>query len=71
MGERSPIPLPHLTVAKADGEDALDRIEAEVRAAITTLLPLTQLVEAIAIEEEGEDGTWSQRIAIPLGRSGQ
>jgi 2'-5' RNA ligase len=60
-------PLPHLTVAKANDGDALDRIEAEVRAAICALLPLTQLVEAIAIEEEGEDGMWSQRAAIPLG----
>lgn len=59
-------PIPHLTIATAASEATLDQVEAEVRGAIGALLPVAYMVREIAIEEEGDDGMWSERTTVPL-----
>jgi len=59
-------PMPHLTVAKAESEEELDRLEAEVATQLDSYLPLTLTIQSLAIEEEGSDGMWSVRATIAL-----
>jgi len=61
-----PDPVPHLTVAMAATEEALDRLEAEVTQAIGPRLPISFEVRGILVKEEGESGIWSDRARLPL-----
>jgi 2'-5' RNA ligase len=65
-GGRFADPIPHLTVATAPTEEALDRLEAEIAAGLRPALPLALAVREIALEEEGEDGGWSVCSTIAL-----
>jgi hypothetical protein len=62
-------PTPHLTLAKADSEDALDVLEADVAAQLAGHLPVMLTIHHLTIEEEASDGTWATRATIPLAGS--
>lgn len=57
---------PHLTIALAESEDELTRLEADIRARLEPRFPLRILVHALSIEEEGADGRWQTTATIEL-----
>jgi 2'-5' RNA ligase len=62
-------PTPHLTIALAETEAELNRLETEIRACLEPRFPLQVPVHALSLEEEGTDGTWQIWATIELSGS--
>lgn len=58
--------VPHLTVARADTEGEVDRLEAEVHEHLAPHLPLVLAVDKVTVMEQGDDGRWTVRATIGL-----
>ena len=59
-------PTPHLTVALAETEEELDRLQADILVRLEPLFPLRIPVQALTVEEEGIDDTWHIVSTIQL-----
>ncbi|MEO8177262.1 MAG: 2'-5' RNA ligase family protein [Deltaproteobacteria bacterium] len=59
-------PTPHLTIAKAQTESELARLEREITLALVPHLPLTLRVEHIVVMEEGVAGEWHEVEIVRL-----
>jgi 2'-5' RNA ligase len=59
-------PTPHLTVALAETEEELNRLQADILARLEPLFPLRVPIEELSVEEEGPDGTWQIVATIEL-----
>ncbi len=60
-------PTPHLTVARAETEEDLNRLQAEILVRLQPLFPVRIPVQTLSVEEEGIDGTWQVVATIELG----
>jgi 2'-5' RNA ligase len=61
-------PIPHLTIASASTATERQVLEEQISRRLQPRLPLHVAVKALHIEEEGDDGMWSIRATLPLGR---
>jgi 2'-5' RNA ligase len=68
-GDPTVEPVPHCTVAVAGESRLRDAILDELRAGLWPALPIRCEARAVALLEEGADGTWSTRAELPLGAS--
>jgi 2'-5' RNA ligase len=59
-------PIPHLTVAQADSEEDLARIDEDVARELASHLPLVLDVDKVSVIEQGDSGVWSVRAVIGL-----
>src|SRR5262249_10148437 len=57
-GQLGSDPIPHLTIAEADTDTELDRLQEEALTVFEPLFPLSVYVHALSIEEEGPGGNW-------------
>ena len=67
-GGRFPDPAPHCTVARGASAAEVDRLEGEIGRALAAHLPLVVRVDAVDLSEQDDDGVWSVRATIALGR---
>ena len=59
-------PTPHLTIARAETEKELNRLQADILARLEPLFPLRVAVKELSVEEEWTDGTWQIVATIEL-----
>jgi hypothetical protein len=59
-------PTPHLTIALAETEEELHRLQADILVCLEPLFPLHIPVHALSLEEEGTDGTWQIVATVEL-----
>jgi 2'-5' RNA ligase len=64
-GEISDI-IPHLTIAIADTDAALDRVLPDLSRALASHLPFSVEARAVAVMEEDEAGYWRTKAEFPL-----
>ena len=65
-GEFGSDPTPHLTIALAETEEELHRLQADILGRLEPLFPLQVPVHALSLEEEGADGMWQVSATIEL-----
>lgn len=58
--------IPHLTIATADDDFALDRLEREVRLRLEGRLPLAVEAQSVIVAQKNPDGIWSTAAELPL-----
>jgi hypothetical protein len=63
--------IPHLTIATADNDLKLDRLEQEICLRLTAHLPLSLEAQVVIVAQENSNGIWSTVARLPLlrGRS--
>ena len=59
-------PTPHLTIALAETEEELNRLQADIIARLEPLFPLLVSVHALSLEEEVANGMWQVSATIEL-----
>lgn len=59
-------PTPHLTIALAETEEELNRLQADILVRLEPLFPLRVPVHTLCVEEEGIGGTWQVVATIEL-----
>jgi len=65
-GGKFPNPIPHLTLAKVDGENDLDRLHRELSHVLAPFLPLCIDVRFVLVMEEDNTGYWRTKAELPL-----
>ncbi len=59
-------PIPHLTLAKASTEAALDQLQQELSFMLGPHLPLSIDVRFVVVMEEDAEGSWRSAAELPL-----
>ena len=58
--------IPHLTIATADSDLALDHLEQEMRFRLEAHLPMSAEVQSVTVAQRNLNGIWSNVAEFPL-----